>query len=96
MLKQVLQRDTAKLMDVNPPGDDADTNDAVCGQLAGAYWGESGISQEWREELACEDIIEPIPSRLSGRRTAECFALRQQQFHCARSGLLNPARTGTG
>jgi ADP-ribosyl-[dinitrogen reductase] hydrolase len=26
-------------------GDDADTTGAVCGQLAGAYWGESGIPQ---------------------------------------------------
>ena len=24
-------------------GDDADTTGAVCGQLAGAYWGEPGI-----------------------------------------------------
>ena len=28
-------------------GDDADTTGAVCGQLAGAYWGESGIPKEW-------------------------------------------------
>ena len=33
-------------------GDDADTTGAVCGQLAGAYWGESGIPQEWRDGLA--------------------------------------------
>ena len=46
-------------------GDDADTTGAVCGQLAGAYWGESGIPQEWREGLARKDIIEPILSRLT-------------------------------
>lgn len=28
-------------------GDDADTTGAVCGQLAGAYCGESGIPNEW-------------------------------------------------
>jgi ADP-ribosylglycohydrolase len=39
-------------------GDDADTTGAVCGQLAGAYWGESGIPQEWREGLARKDMIE--------------------------------------
>jgi ADP-ribosylglycohydrolase len=39
-------------------GDDADTTGAVCGQLAGAYWGESGIPQEWRDGLAGKDIIE--------------------------------------
>lgn len=47
-------------------GDDADTTGAVCGQLAGAYWGESGIPQAWREGLARKDIIEPILSRLLG------------------------------
>jgi len=39
-------------------GDDADTTGAVCGQLAGAYWGESGIPQEWRDGLARKDVIE--------------------------------------
>jgi len=39
-------------------GDDADTTGAVCGQLAGAYWGESGIPGEWLEGLARRDMIE--------------------------------------
>ena len=39
-------------------GDDADTTGAVCGQLAGACWGESGIPDEWREGLARKDMIE--------------------------------------
>jgi len=39
-------------------GDDADTTGAVAGQLAGAYWGESGIPAEWRDELAGSDLIE--------------------------------------
>ncbi len=33
-------------------GDDADTTAAVCGQLAGALWGESGIPGPWLERLA--------------------------------------------
>lgn len=28
-------------------GDDTDTTAAVCGQVAGAYYGESGIPQKW-------------------------------------------------
>jgi len=32
-------------------GDDADTTAAVCGQLAGAHWGENGIPQHWRDRL---------------------------------------------
>jgi ADP-ribosylglycohydrolase len=45
-------------------GDDADTTGAVCGQLAGAYWGESGIPEEWREGLAGRGLIEAILGRL--------------------------------
>jgi ADP-ribosylglycohydrolase len=39
-------------------GDDANTTGAVCGQIAGARWGESGIPQEWREGLARPEMIE--------------------------------------
>lgn len=39
-------------------GDDADTTGAVCGQLAGAYWGEDGIPPEWLDGLARRDMIE--------------------------------------
>lgn len=47
-------------------GDDADTTGAVCGQLAGAYWGESGIPQEWREGLAKPELIEKALQGLLG------------------------------
>jgi ADP-ribosyl-[dinitrogen reductase] hydrolase len=47
-------------------GDDADTTGAVCGQLAGAYWGESGIPAEWREGLARPEMIEKALSGLVG------------------------------
>ncbi len=39
-------------------GDDADTTGAVCGQIAGAYWGEGGIPEEWRAGLARRDLLE--------------------------------------
>lgn len=47
-------------------GDDADTTGAVCGQLAGAYWGESGIPEEWLERLARRDMIEDALTGLLG------------------------------
>jgi ADP-ribosylglycohydrolase len=54
-------------------GDDADTTGAVCGQLAGAYWGESGVPAEWCAGLAGRQLIEQalcgLLSSLSG--TAE-------------------------
>ena len=39
-------------------GDDSDTTGAICGQLAGAYWGESGISQSLRSGLTRMDMLE--------------------------------------
>lgn len=39
-------------------GDDADTTGAIAGQLAGAYWGESGIPDVWLKGLARRDLIE--------------------------------------
>jgi ADP-ribosylglycohydrolase len=37
-------------------------------QLAGAYWGESGIPQEWRDGLARKDMIEKALEGLVGHR----------------------------
>ena len=39
-------------------GDDADTTGAICGQLAGAYWGESNIPESLRTGLARMDMLE--------------------------------------
>jgi len=47
-------------------GDDADTTGAVCGQFAGAYWGESGIPQQWRDGLAGREMIETALRGLLG------------------------------
>ncbi len=47
-------------------GDDADTTAAVYGQIAGAFYGEQGIPQEWRDRLAMRDLIERLADRLSG------------------------------
>ncbi len=44
-------------------GDDADTTGAVCGQLAGAFWGEALIPDSLKSGLARTDLIE---SALSG------------------------------
>jgi ADP-ribosyl-[dinitrogen reductase] hydrolase len=41
-------------------GDDADTVAAVCGALAGAYYGYSAIPRKWRTELQNEARIRKI------------------------------------
>jgi len=38
-------------------GDDADTTAAVCGQVAGAFYGESGIPAGWLEKLLMREEI---------------------------------------
>lgn len=47
-------------------GDDADTTGAICGQLAGAYWGESGISESLRSGLARMEILDGAMAGLFG------------------------------
>jgi ADP-ribosyl-[dinitrogen reductase] hydrolase len=45
-------------------GDDADTTAAVCGQIAGAHYGESGIPAAWLERLALRQEISALADRL--------------------------------
>lgn len=45
-------------------GDDADTTAAVCGQIAGAYYGEHGIPESWRGRVAKRDLILDLADRL--------------------------------
>ena len=51
------------LMAVNL-GDDADTTGAVYGQLAGAFYGVNGISEEWRNKIFNRQLIEDYASAL--------------------------------
>ena len=57
------------LMAVNV-GKDADTYGAIFGQIAGAYYGEMGIPEDWRSVLAKREMIEQFAERLRG-------------FHCS-------------
>jgi ADP-ribosyl-[dinitrogen reductase] hydrolase len=51
-------------------GDDADTTAAVCGQIAGAYYGETGIPSRWLTRLALSSEIAALADRLRERSTA--------------------------
>ncbi|MGF1531980.1 MAG: ADP-ribosylglycohydrolase family protein [Puniceicoccaceae bacterium] len=46
-------------------GDDADTTGAVCGQIAGAFYGEEGIPEEWRMRLFNYGKIRDLADRLA-------------------------------
>jgi ADP-ribosyl-[dinitrogen reductase] hydrolase len=52
-------------------GDDADTTAAVCGQVAGAYYGEPGIPSHWLERLALCAEIGQLADRLRVRSGGE-------------------------
>ncbi len=45
-------------------GDDADTTGAVCGQLAGAYYGIQGIPAEWSQKISHRQLIEKYAIQL--------------------------------
>lgn len=55
----------AVLMAVNL-GDDADTTAAVCGQIAGAFYGAGGIQEDWTSQLHRGDELEGMWARLLG------------------------------
>ena len=46
-------------------GDDADTTCAIYGQIAGAYWGESGIPENWLKKLAWREKIGALALQLT-------------------------------
>lgn len=45
-------------------GDDADTTAAVCGQIAGAFYGAGGIPSAWLQRLAMVDFLRDMSDRL--------------------------------
>ncbi len=45
-------------------GEDADTTGAVYGQLAGAYYGQTGIPEEWIAKLYKRDLITSLADEL--------------------------------
>lgn len=45
-------------------GGDADTTGAVYGQIAGAFYGEQGIPERWRQIVAKRELIESMADKL--------------------------------
>ena len=67
-------------------GDDADTTGAICGQLAGAYWGESAFPESLRSGLARMDMLESALAGIGGaligpvQKVAHVVSNRRQPF----------------
>ena len=49
-------------------GDDADTTAAICGQVAGAFYGESGIPKKWLDRLVMRQEMRDLADRLAANR----------------------------
>jgi len=45
-------------------GEDADTTAAICGQVAGAFYGISGIPEKWQNRLVMKQEIGELAERL--------------------------------
>ena len=56
-------------------GEDADTTGAVCGQLAGACWGESGIPETLKTGLAGQHLFADILEKLVNHPGADTVGL---------------------
>jgi len=52
-------------------GQDADTTGAVYGQIAGAFYGATGIPEAWRARIAMRDEIATLLDRLLAQRAGE-------------------------
>lgn len=54
-------------------GDDADTTAAICGQLAGAFYGVNNIPQNWLDKCVMHDEIANLASALSTSHTKNLY-----------------------
>lgn len=51
-------------------GDDADTTAAICGQVAGAFYGEDAIPEAWMKKLAMREDIASLAELLYSKNRA--------------------------
>lgn len=58
--------------------DDADTVGAIYGQLAGAYYGKSGIPERWIEKLHAADMIESLAKQITSK--IGTYAIKSAQY----------------
>ena len=49
-------------------GEDADTTGAICGQVAGAFYGMAGIPEGWLQRLALRERIRELADLLRDAR----------------------------
>jgi ADP-ribosylglycohydrolase len=70
-------------------GDDADTTAAVCGQIAGAYYGASAIPDRWRSKLAKRELIESLAERAVHFTGSGCVTPGEEGHRVAAAGTTD-------
>lgn len=60
-------------------GGDTDTNGAIYGQLAGAYYGITAIPKEWLDATYLKDDIQEIAKRLFETKPCKIIATRFEE-----------------
>ena len=75
-------------------GNDADSTAAVYGQLAGAYYGESGIPAAWRGVLAKNDLITSLADKLYAAMTSHTRLPFERSYWVVPGSLLAGAYPG--
>lgn len=71
-------------------GEDADTTGAVYGQLAGAFYGEQGIPEQWRMRLAQHLLIESLADQLFELANRPVVAQQSARLRVISSGQVIP------
>jgi ADP-ribosyl-[dinitrogen reductase] hydrolase len=66
-------------------GEDADTTAAICGQIAGAFYGVGEIPTKWLQLLARRGLIEGLADRLEGG-----LKLSTARGCCGRENVIRP------
>ena len=54
-------------------GDDADTTGAICGQLAGAYYGQDGIPDRFKDKIVMKELILSYAKSLCQERATKIY-----------------------
>ncbi len=69
-------------------GGDTDTNGAIYGQLAGAYYGYEAIPETWRQDLLRESKIRELADQLCAMQSCPILRTRFKEDNGANTVLM--------
>jgi ADP-ribosyl-[dinitrogen reductase] hydrolase len=66
-------------------GDDADTTGAICGQLAGAYYGLDGVPDRLKDKIAMKELISSYAEGLYDKKKEKKYMLKNKSIDYIRT-----------